>query len=137
MNFDVKKQAKIHFDNVFSLIETLLENNECLDFKNLKELYLKLKKKEQQKDYLTSLPLIGKMINNKSLNDNVTSENILKVVSLMKRCKLGYIDKTFFIFLKSHKEGFYNLYFKEIYEGEVKVLNQQNIACDALFNNKH
>ena len=133
MQFNVEKQAKIHFNNIYKLIGGILNKTDFITVDYLKEQYTTQKKKEDRFNALTTIPLIGKMIYNNHIHSFYDSNNILKVAQFMKKCKLSKIDKNIFELLKTNKEKYYTLYFKEDYEIEIKNLNIQNNAYDSLF----
>ena len=133
MKYNIEEQALTNYNNLYIIIENLLKKNECIKFEDLKNYYYKLKKREQRQDGLSTLPIIGKMIKNNIFQSSLTSENILKIAQMMKRCRIGYIDNKFFDFLKTNKNHFYYLYFKDDYENEIITINYQNNAYDSLF----
>lgn len=136
MQFNVEKQAKIHFDNIYYLIDELLRKTDLIAKPYLKELYTKQKKQENRFNTLTTLPLIGNMIYNNHIHSSYNSDNILKVAQFMKKCKLTKIDRAIFEMLKSNKDNYYALYFQEDYEIEVKNLNIKHDAYDDLFSSE-
>jgi len=134
MDLNIEKQAKKHFDDIYDVINSLLNQTGSIDFSTLKSCYSKLKKVEDRQQFLNSFPLIRKMINKKNIDKPITSQNILKVAQFMKRCKVSQIDKTMFEFLKANKKTIYYFYFKEDYENEVININNQNDAYACLMD---
>ncbi len=128
-----EKFAEQKFDKVLATINSLLKKNEKLNIENLRNIYTKLKRKDQRVGGLCALPVVGTITQYSLTHDFSLSDDVLKIAKLMNTLDLNYIDQEILYKLKEQKDDLYSKYFKEEYETEARSLEYQDQALNVLF----